>query len=48
MIALNMTDEPCALLLANRLGGGCVLLNTHLDRSEEVVAEDLELAPTRV
>ena len=43
MIALNMTDEPCALLLANRLRGGLVLLNTHLDRSEEVVAEDLEL-----
>ena len=43
MIALNMTEEPCALLLADWLRGGRVLLNTHLDRSDEVVAEDLEL-----
>jgi alpha-glucosidase len=43
MIALNTTDEPCALLLADRLRGGRVLLSTHLDRADEVIAEDLEL-----
>ena len=43
MIALNMTDQPCALLLADRLRWGRILLNTHLDRDGEAVEDELDL-----
>ena len=43
MIALNMTDEPHVILLRHRLRGGRILLNTHLDRAGEEVADELDL-----
>jgi alpha-glucosidase len=43
LVALNMGPEPCAILLENALSGGRILLNTHLDRAGEPVAEDLDL-----
>jgi alpha-glucosidase len=43
MIALNMTDEPHAILLQRRLSQGRIVLSTHLDRDEEPVADELDL-----
>ena len=43
MIALNMTDEPHALLLQQPLGAGRILISTHLDRDGEEVGDELDL-----
>jgi alpha-glucosidase len=43
MIALNMTDEPHAILLQPPLREGRILLSTHLDRAEEGVGDELDL-----
>jgi alpha-glucosidase len=43
MIALNMSDEPHALLLQPPLGAGRILISTHLDRDMEDIGDELDL-----
>ncbi len=43
LIALNMSDEPHALLLQSPLGAGRILISTQLDRDGEEVGDELDL-----
>ncbi|MFO1153086.1 MAG: alpha-amylase family glycosyl hydrolase [Rhodospirillales bacterium] len=43
LIALNLSDEPHALLLQRPLASGRILISTYLDRDREDVGEELDL-----
>ena len=43
LVALNMSDEPHALLLQPPLGAGRILVSTQLDRDGEEVGDELDL-----
>lgn len=43
LVALNMTDEPHAILLPPELRPGRLVISTYLDRDDETVGDELDL-----